>query len=171
VEWSVGLVCGVSSGVGWLIGLIRACWSKSTASSSVASSGTSYLCIDAFGCASVATSFGNNTWCQTPSYSHTIIVLLFSSRSSLSQNIWRGVRSWLSGSLAGRIRILVLRRPFSRSSFDGCTNFLVALPLPLLLSLRLLAVFDKKVESNVTAAPDETLRLCVKERRAKSLAT
>jgi hypothetical protein len=57
------------------------------------------------------------------------------------------------------IRILVLWRPFSRSSFDGCTNFLVAFPLPLLLSLLLLAVFDKKVESNVTAASDETLRL------------
>ena len=160
----MGLVCGVSSGVGWLIGLIRACWSRSTASSSVASSGTSYLCIDAFGCASVATLLGNSTWCQTPSYSHTIIALLFSSRSSLSQNIWSGVHSWLSGLLAGRICILVLRRPFNRSLFDGCTNFLVALPLPLLLSLQLLAIFDKKVESNVTAASDETLRLWVNER-------
>ena len=89
----MGLVCGVSSGVGWLIGLIRACWSKSTASSSVASSRMSYLCIDAFSCASIATSLGNNTWCQTPLYSHTIIALLFSSCSSLSQNIWSGVRN------------------------------------------------------------------------------
>ena len=63
-----------------------------------------------------------------------------------------------SGSLAGRIRILVLRRPLKRSSFDGCISFLVALPLPLLLLLRLLAIFDKKVESNVTAMIDETLR-------------
>jgi hypothetical protein len=115
--------------------------------------------MNAFGCARVATSLGNNTWCQIPSYSHTIIASLFSSRSSLSQNIWSGVRSRFSGSFAGRIRILVLRRPFSRSSFDGCTNFLVAFPLPLLLSLLLLAVFDKKVESNVTAASDETLGL------------
>ena len=127
--------------------------------------------MNVFGCVRVATSLGNNTWCQTLSCSHTIIALLFSSRSSLSQNIWSGLCSWFSGSFAGRIRTLVLQRPFSKSLFDGCTNFLVAFPLPLLLSLLLLAVFDKKVESNVTTASDETLRLELCERGAKSLAT
>ena len=161
VEWSVGLVWGVWSDAGWLMGLIRACWSKSTANSSVDSSGMSYWCMDAFGCASIATSLGNSTWCQIPSYSHTIIALLFSSRSSLSQNIWSGMCNWFSGLFAGRIRILMLQRPLSRSSSDGCTNFLVAFPLPLPLSLLLLAVFDKEVESNVTADADETLRLAI----------
>ena len=42
VEWSVGLVWGVCSDAGWLMGLIRACWSRSTANSSVASSMMSY---------------------------------------------------------------------------------------------------------------------------------
>ena len=127
--------------------------------------------MNVFGCARVATSLGNNTWCQTPSCSHTIITLLFSSRLSLSQNIWSGLCSWFSGSFAGRICILVLQCPFNRSSFDGCTNFLVAFPLPLPLSLLLQAVFDKKVESNVIATSDETLRLGMGRSRAKSLAT
>ena len=61
VEWSVGLIWGVCSGVGWLTGLIRACWSRSTANSSVDSSGISYWCTNVFGCASVATSLRNST--------------------------------------------------------------------------------------------------------------
>ena len=43
--------------------------------------------------------------------------------------------------------------------------------LLLVLLLLLLAVLVKKVESNVTAAFDETLRPWMNKRRAKSLAT
>ena len=63
----------------------------------------------------------------------------------------------------------MLQRPFSRSSSDGCTNLLVAFPLPLPLSLLLLAVFDKKVESNVTTEADKTLRLAGSREYSKVL--
>ena len=70
--------------------------------------------------------------------------------------------SWFSGSFAGKIHTLVFWCPLSSSSFDRCIGLLLALPL------LLLAVLNKKVESNVTAASDETLRLRVGKSRAKS---
>jgi hypothetical protein len=75
------------------------------------------------------------------------------------------MRSLFSGSFAGRIRTLVFWCPLSRSSSDGCIGLLLALPL------LLLAVLNKEVESNVTAASDETLRLRMCKSRAKSQAT
>ena len=78
---------------------------------------------------------------------------------------------WFSGSFAGKIRTLVLWCPFNSSSSDRCTKFhFLLLLLPLSLPL-LLAILVKKVESNVTTASDETLRLGVYESRARSLAT
>ena len=53
---------------------------------------------------------------------------------------------------------LVLRLPLTSSSSDPLIGFLLALPL------LLLAVLNKEVESNVTAASDETLRLRAGER-------
>ena len=103
------------------------------------------------GCLSIAFPSGKITWCQVPSYSHTIIEWSFSSLSSLSQNTCSGVFAWLSGSFAGMIRTRVFRFPLSSSSSDTLMVFLLALPL------LLLAVLVKKVESNVTAVLDETL--------------
>ena len=72
----VGVV-DVRSGMGWLAGLILAFWSSSVASSatgsSVASFGMSYWCMNSAGCLSTAFPSGKITWCQVPSYSHTII--------------------------------------------------------------------------------------------------
>ena len=155
-EGLVGVV-GVWSGIGWLAGLILTFWSSNAASSatgaSVVSFGMSYWCINSACCLSMAFPSGKTTWCQVPSYSHTIIELSFKVRSSLSQNTWSGVFAWLFGSFAGRIRTLVFRFPLSSSSSDTLIGILMALPL------LLLAVLNKEVESNVITTSDETLRL------------
>ena len=53
-------VVGVWSGIIWLVGLILACWSSSTANSLVDWSGISYWCMNSFGCVSVAFPFGKS---------------------------------------------------------------------------------------------------------------